>query len=118
MFHKLITTTITAAVLAGSMSVATSVSAQADKSNPNISISKGKLKGKCKRSGGDWTVEKNGTYRCVVSNDDSMTVVECKNKKCEGNIFETTRIIIHRQHMNTGNTGIMRNRFSRRSRTN
>ena len=63
------------------------------------------LKAKCARSGGDWKVEKNGVYRCVVHNDDSTTVVECKNSKCDGYIFPIDRKIKRHTGMVTGQFG-------------
>lgn len=71
--------------------------ATADVHNPNISISKSELKAKCARSGGDWKVERNGVYRCVVHNDDSTTVVECEGSDCDGFIFDNERIIVRKK---------------------
>jgi hypothetical protein len=72
--------------------------ATADTHNPNINIGKADLKAKCNRSGGDWKVEKNGVYRCVVHNDDSTTVVECKNRECDGYVFDRDRTINRNDH--------------------
>ncbi|MCG6904383.1 MAG: hypothetical protein LJE68_17065 [Rhodobacter sp.] len=79
---------LTAAILSATMIIAPVNSAKAEINNPNISITKSELKAKCKRSGGVWTEEENGTYRCVVNNPGSDTIVECTNGKCEGSIID------------------------------
>lgn len=69
-----------------------STPAYADVYNPNVSVGKSELRAKCKRAGGTFVVEKNGTYRCTVDNGDSQTVVECEvENNCDGYIFDTPR---------------------------
>jgi len=81
---------LTATLLGAVLAASGGPPAQAYTVNDNIRISEGALKGKCRRSGGKFTVEADGTYFCVVENGDSTTVVTCKKRKCSGIIARET----------------------------
>lgn len=105
MSRKLIISSIAAIVISAGLSLYAGTQARADVDNPNITVDKGELQAKCARSGGDWKVEKNGVYRCVVHNNDSTTVVECKDGKCDGYIFEKAKPAGRRSHQMINRSG-------------
>jgi len=106
MFSTIVKSTLAATVITGGLF--TALPALADVENPNILISASELKAKCKRSGGDWKVEDNGVYRCVVHNDDSTTVVECEDGECDGFIFDSERRVQRKRLMVNRVGGIIR----------
>jgi len=56
--------------------------------NTKIKVSKSALRGKCKRSGGTYTEEADGSYGCAVNREDGgYTTVDCEDKN---NCFGST----------------------------